>query len=105
MSWTRAHGSFREDPPQRGNFWLAGAREHAVPGRLTLGPEGPRIELDGTLTSGMRSETVRTEDGSTLTSQVPVIGEDEVLTVYGQVGIGGGTKDVTLVHSITTIRT
>jgi hypothetical protein len=58
------------------------------------------------LTSGMRLESVTpTEDGSTLNSYVPLMEEEELLTVYGEVEKGVGTEDVTLVDAITTSRT
>jgi hypothetical protein len=54
-----------------GLFWLAEARAVAVPGQLTLGDEGPRLRLDGTLTPGMKVvEVVTGADGSTLTRLV-----------------------------------
>lgn len=89
-----------------GRFWLADAEEQKVTGRLTLGSEGPRLELDGTLTPGMRLKSVAAaEDGSTLSSTyVPVLEEDELLTVHGEVDSGVGIERVTLVDGITTSR-
>jgi hypothetical protein len=50
------------------------------------------VELDGMLTSGMRLESVTpTEDGSALNTFVPVMGEEQALTVYGEVEKGVGT--------------
>src|SRR5215211_1986270 len=63
------------------------------------------VELDGMLTSGMRPVSVTGKGGSTLTSYAPVMGDEEVLTVYGEVEAGAGTEQVTLVDSVTTSRT
>ena len=88
-----------------GWFWLADGEEQRVPGRLTLGSAGPRLELDGTLTPGMRLKSVATaKDGSTLSTHVPVLEEDALLTVHGEVDSGVGTEPVTLVDGITTSR-
>ena len=96
----------REPEPLSGRFWLADAEEQKVSGRLALGSEGPRLELDGTLTPGMRLKSVATaEDGSTLSTYVPVLEEDELLTVHGEVDSGVGIEPVTLVDGITTSRT
>ncbi len=98
----------REPEPEAlcGRFWLADAEEQKVSGRLTLGSEGPRLELDGTLTPGMRLKSVATaEDGSTLSTYVPVLEEDELLTVHGEVESGVGIEPVTLVDGITSSRT
>jgi len=98
----------REPEPEAlsGRFWLADSEEQKVSGRLTLGSEGPRLELDGTLTPGMRLRSVATaEDGSTLSNYVPVLEEDELLTVHGEVDAGVGIEPVTLVDGITTSRT
>jgi len=77
----------REPEPLSGRFWLADAEEQKVTGRLTLGSEGPRLELDGTLTPGMRLKSFATaEDGSTLSNYVPVgncSGRASRLTVTG----------------------
>jgi hypothetical protein len=89
-----------------GRFWLADAAEQKVSGRLTLGSEGPRLELDGTLTPGMRLRSVATaEDGSSLNTYVPVLEEDELLTVHGEIDSAVGIEPVTLVDGITTSRT
>ena len=98
----------REPEPEAlsGRFWLADAEEQKVSGRLALGSEGPRLELDGALTPGMRLKSVATaEDGSTLSNYVPVLEEDELLTVHGEVDAGVGIEPVTLVDGITTSRT
>lgn len=85
-----------------GRFWLAGARGVVVPGELTLGAEGPRLQWDGALTPAMKIEKVETAgDGSTLTTLVPTAWEDvsSRLTIHGEVASGVASEPVTVVDA------
>jgi len=94
----------REGERLRGRFWLEGGREHAVSGELFLGAQNPQIKLDGQLTPAIRFDSGIAEDGSVFGSGTVASGEDEPLTVFGDLLSDDGEELVTLVDCVTTGR-
>lgn len=89
----------------RGHFWLLGAETRKVPGELTLGPGSPELVTDAMLTPSVKvMESVTAPDGSTSRGVVPATGEDEPLTVHGEIEFCVGARRVTLVDCMTTGR-
>lgn len=89
-----------------GQFWLPGSKEVVVSGRLSVGAGAPSLELDGMLTPAMQVTNVNiAEGGSAVSTSEPVDWEDEAsLTIHGDVAMGAGTEQVTLVSGFTTGR-
>lgn len=85
-----------------GRFWLVDVPDVVVPGQLTLGPEGPHLQLDGSLTAAAKPDQAAAADDDTFTSFVATTWADETaLTIHGDLVYGGGSEPVTVVDALT----
>jgi len=100
-------GSAPAAEPVLGRFWLPGSADVVVHGQLTLGGEGPRLRLDGSLTPAMKpAESSTVAEESAACAFVDTNWEDEPsLTIHGDVVSGAPSESVTLIDGFTTGRT
>lgn len=89
-----------------GRFWLSGMPDVVVSGRLTVGGERLRLDLDGSLTPALKLDDTPAAASGGAQSFVPTDGlDDPPLTVHGDVTIDGRREAITLVDAFTTART